>query len=90
VREVRWRLPLIMRERGMRAPELAELLAAAGVVRSASQVFRLASTPPKSLSLCVLSALCEVLDREPGDLLVLAPVTTGRNKARLSLPPDLS
>jgi len=60
--------------------ELVPLLAERGIVLSASQVHRLVTTTPERLSLPVLSALCDIFEVTPADLIVTEAVNTGVRK----------
>lgn len=65
----RWHLRRLMAERGLfQTTELVPLLAERGVVLSREQVYRLVVKVPQRLNLQVLSALCDILDCAPGDL----------------------
>ena len=66
-----WRLPRLMEERGLRSTvELGPLLAERGVVLSDAQVYRLVHYTPERLSLKALSALCDIFECTPNDLVV--------------------
>lgn len=66
----RWHLRRLMAEQGMfQTTELVPLLAERGVVLSREQVYRLAVKTPQRLNLQVLTALCDILDCDPGDLI---------------------
>ena len=77
----RWHLRLRMAERGMFATtELGPLLAERGVVLSREQVYRLAAGTPERLSLHTLSALCDILECTPSDL--IEPVVESKSGAK--------
>lgn len=66
----RWRLRELMASRGLFATtQLSPLLAERGIELSASQVHRLVTGTPERLSLAVLSALCDILEVTPNDLI---------------------
>ena len=66
-----WRLASLMEARGLRSTvELGPLLAARGVVLSDAQVYRLVHYTPERLSLKTLSALCDIFECTPNDLVV--------------------
>jgi DNA-binding Xre family transcriptional regulator len=69
-----------MAERGMFATtDLLAPLAQRGVKLSREQVYRLVVGVPQRLSLATLAALCDILDRQPGDLIEIThTVTTKR------------
>jgi DNA-binding Xre family transcriptional regulator len=76
-----WHLRLRMAERGMFATtELGPLLAERGVVLSREQVYRLAAGTPERLSLHTLSALCDILNCTPSDL--IEPVVESKSAAK--------
>jgi DNA-binding Xre family transcriptional regulator len=65
----RWHLRRLMADKDMYATtQLRPLLAERGVVLSREQVYRLVTGVPERLSLATLSALCDILDCGPGDL----------------------
>lgn len=65
-----WRLRQVMAEAGMYATtDLIGPLAERGVELSASQVFRLVTTPPERLNLTVLAALCDIFSTDPTELI---------------------
>jgi DNA-binding Xre family transcriptional regulator len=64
-----WRRPDLMHERGIaKIAGLQRQLSAHGIDLSSSQIHRLVTQSPERLNLEVLSALCEILDCSPGDL----------------------
>ena len=66
----RWHLRRVMAEHGLFATtDLMPLLAERGVVLSREQVYRLVVKVPQRLNLQVLTALCDILDCAPGDLI---------------------
>ena len=74
----RWRLREVMASNGMfSTTDLTPLLADRGIALSASQVHRLVTGTPERLSLPVLSALCDIFDVTPADLIL----TTAENTA---------
>lgn len=80
-----WHLRRLMAEAGMFATtDLVPLLAQRGISLSREQVYRLVAQVPERLSLATLSALCDILDCGPGDL--VEPYRAGR--ARAPKPPD--
>ena len=65
-----WHLRRLMAERGMFATtDLIPLLSERGVTLSREQVYRLVVKVPARLNLTVLSALCDILDCTPADLI---------------------
>jgi len=82
----RWHLRRVMAERGMFATtDLVPLLAERGVVLSREQVYRLAAKVPERLSLVTLSALCDILECTPADLIECYR-ETGRRKTEAVAP----
>ena len=76
-----WRLREVMVAHKLYATtELVPLLAERGIVLSASQVHRLVTTTPERLSLPVLSALCDIFEVTPAELIVTEAVNTGVRK----------
>ncbi|MEX2550733.1 MAG: helix-turn-helix transcriptional regulator [Nitriliruptoraceae bacterium] len=84
----RWHLRAVMAARGLFATtELGPLLAERGVSLSREQVYRLVAGTPERLNLTTLSALCDILEVTPADL-VEVTVEVGRaTKARSSNAP---
>lgn len=76
-----WRLREVMAAHRLYATtELVPLLAERGIVLSASQVHRLVTTTPERLSLPVLSALCDIFEVTPAELIVTEAINTGVRK----------
>lgn len=76
-----WLLRDIMaRNRIYTATELVPLLHDRGIDLSASQVHRLVSGTPERLSLQVLSALCDILECTPADLVATTAENAGVRK----------
>lgn len=68
-----WRLRQVMAAHGIwKTSDLGPLLTERGVVLSAAQVYRLAAKIPERLSLRTLSALCDIFDCTPNDLIVIS------------------
>ena len=66
----RWRLREVMGARGLwHTTDLRPLLLERGIELSAAQVHRLVTQTPERLSLRTLTALCDALDCEVGDLI---------------------
>lgn len=66
----RWLLRQRLAERGMfKTTEIVPLLAERGISLSATQAYRLVTSPPERLSLPVLAALCDALDCSPNDFI---------------------
>lgn len=64
-----WHLADLMHERGIaKIAALQRQLSAHGIDLSSSQIHRLVTQSPERLNLEVLSALCEILDCSPADL----------------------
>lgn len=77
-----WQLrDLMARNRIRTATELVPLLHDRGISLSASQVHRLVSGTPERLSLQVLSALCDILECTPADLVTTTAENAGVRKA---------
>lgn len=83
-----WRLREVMAQQRMfTATELVPLLRDRGIALSASQVHRLVSGTPERLSLQVLSALCDILECTPADLVATTAENAGvRRTATGDLP----
>ena len=76
-----WRLREVMvQQRMFTATELVPLLQDRGIALSASQVHRLVSGTPERLSLQVLAALCDILERTPADLVATTAENAGVRK----------
>jgi putative transcriptional regulator len=76
---VRWNLRLAAAQRDIwKASELQRMLAEAGLVISAGKMSNLWSGQPVTIRLDDLEVICEVLDCEPGDLLIREPGTIRR------------
>jgi DNA-binding Xre family transcriptional regulator len=76
-----WRLREVMVEHKLYATtELVPLLAERGILLSTSQVHRLVTTTPERLSLPVLSALCDIFQTTPAELIVTEAVNVGVRK----------
>jgi putative transcriptional regulator len=68
---MQWNLRMVAAQRGIwRASDLRRLLAEAGLAVSAGKMSYLWSGQPISIRLDDLEVLCQVLDCQPGDLLV--------------------
>ena len=66
----RWHLRTVLAQKGIFATsELVPLLASRGVTLSREQVYRLVAKTPQRLSLITLSALCDILECSPSDLI---------------------
>ncbi|ALQ31696.1 XRE family transcriptional regulator [Arthrobacter sp. YC-RL1] len=66
-----WNLRAIMASKGLfQTTDLRPLLAERGVELSREQVYRLVTTPPRRISLEVLSALCDALECSKDELIV--------------------
>jgi DNA-binding Xre family transcriptional regulator len=75
-----WRNQQLARNRIYTATELVPLLHDRGIDLSASQVHRLVSGAPERLSLQVLSALCDILECTPADLVATTAENAGVRK----------
>ena len=76
-----WRLREVMAQHQVfTATELVPLLRDRGIDLSASQVHRLVSGTPERLSLQVLSALCDILECTPADLVAATAENAGVRK----------
>jgi DNA-binding Xre family transcriptional regulator len=72
-----WHLRLRMAEKGLfQTSDLVPLLAERGISLSREQVFRLVTQPPQRLSMDTLTALCDILDCLPNDLIEIQVVNT--------------
>jgi DNA-binding Xre family transcriptional regulator len=72
---IEWNLRLRMAERGLfSTTDLVPPLAARGIHLSREQVYRLVTSTPQRLSMDVFSALCDILDCSPNDLITVAVV----------------
>lgn len=66
----RWHLRTVLAQKGIFVTsELVPLLASRGVTLSREQVYRLVVKTPQRLSLMTLSALCDILECSPSDLI---------------------
>lgn len=66
----RWHLRTVLAQNGIFATsELVPLLASRGITLSREQVYRLVAKTPQRLSLMTLSALCDILECSPSDLI---------------------
>ena len=84
---MRWNLRLAAAQRDIwKASELQRMLAEAGLVISAGKMSNLWSGQPVTIRLDDLEAICEVLECEPGDLLVREP-GTARSVGRAGTSP---
>lgn len=78
----RWHLRRLMAERGMyQTTDLMPLLAERGITLSREQVFRLVTQPPQRMSMDTLSALCDILDCTPNDLVEVQVVNEQQRKS---------
>jgi DNA-binding Xre family transcriptional regulator len=85
-----WRLRVVMAQAGMfKATDLTPKLAEHGIALSESQVWRLVTGKPERLNMHVLTALCEILDCEPGHLIVLTDAPTARKRSSANKAPAL-
>lgn len=76
-----WHLREVMaRNKVYTATELVPMLHDRGIDLSASQVHRLVSGTPERLSLQVLSALCDILECTPADLVATTAENAGVRK----------
>jgi DNA-binding Xre family transcriptional regulator len=79
----RWRLREVMASNGMfNTTDLTPLLADRGIALSVSQVHRLVTGTPERLSLPVLSALCDIFDVTPADLILTTAENTAAGRRR--------
>lgn len=66
----RWHLRTELARKGIFATsELVPLLASRGVTLSREQVYRLVAKTPQRLNMMTLSALCDILECSPSDLI---------------------
>lgn len=76
-----WHLRKVMADRGLfQTTDLVPLLAERGVVLSREQVFRLVTRPPQRLSMDVLTALCDIFECTPNELIEVQVVNTSVKK----------
>lgn len=79
---IRWNLRKIMASRDMfQTTDMVPLLAERGIHLSREQVFRLVTQPPQRLSMDTLSALCDILECTPNDLIEVETVNAQVRKA---------
>jgi DNA-binding Xre family transcriptional regulator len=79
-----WKLRRVMAEHGMfNTTDLIPHLVERGIELSSVQVYRLVAQTPERLNLTVLSALCDIFDCTPGELIepTIETVTTAGRKA---------
>jgi DNA-binding Xre family transcriptional regulator len=87
----RWRLREVMAAHGMfSTTELIPPLTERGITLSASQVHRLVTGTPERLSLPVLSALCDIFDVTPADLILTTAENTAPRRAAGAQVADLA
>jgi len=80
--DVHWHLREVMADHKMwKTTDLRPLLAERGVTLSATQVYRLVTEKPERLSLRTLSALCDIFNCSPNDLIEPYLESTRRKKA---------
>lgn len=84
--DYRWHLRKLMADSDMFATtDLQPLLEKRGVKLSPAQVYRLVVHTPERLSLRTLTALCDILDCSPNDLIELVPQSeTSKKKVAAS------
>ena len=76
---MKWNLRLAAAQRDIwKASQLQRMLAEAGLVISAGKMSNLWSGQPVTIRLDDLDIICEVLECEPGDLLIREPGTARR------------
>jgi DNA-binding Xre family transcriptional regulator len=76
----RWHLRRLMAEAGMfSTTDLGPLLAERGITLSKEQVWRLVTGVPERLSLATLTALCDILGCQPGDLIEVVRSSRARS-----------
>jgi DNA-binding Xre family transcriptional regulator len=79
---MRWNLRQAMALRGMfQTSDLLEPLAARGVALSRQYVHKLVTTPPQRINTELLAALCDILECDAAELLVLEVAEQARPKA---------
>jgi DNA-binding Xre family transcriptional regulator len=88
---VLWRLRVLMAERDIRTTrELRRRLESFGVTISEPQLGRIVKGLPRQLNTEHLSALCEVLDATPGDLLQIPGRTQPTSYPRVPAGPTVT
>ncbi len=79
----RWHLRKLMSEHGMHTTTaLVPLLADRGVVMTATQVYRISTGEPERLNMQLLSALCDIFDCTPNDLIEPYVVATSSRRRK--------
>jgi len=85
---VKWNLRLAAAQRDVwKASHLQRMLAEAGLVISAGKMSNLWSGQPVTIRLDDLDLICDVLECEPGDLLIREPGTGRQAGRQASAPP---
>jgi DNA-binding Xre family transcriptional regulator len=85
---VKWNLRLAAAQRDVwKASQLQRMLAEAGLVISAGKMSNLWSGQPVTIRLDDLDIICDVLECEPGDLLIRAPGTARQAGRQAGTPP---
>ncbi|HEY1681075.1 MAG TPA: helix-turn-helix transcriptional regulator [Candidatus Tumulicola sp.] len=93
MKQMHWRLPQLMAERGWNETSvLRPKLAEQGVDLSREQVFRLVKRLPERLSMATLMALCAIFDCTTGDIIgvgsedAVAPKPRVKKKTQPAIP----
>ena len=85
---MKWNLRLAAAQRDIwKASQLQRMLAEAGLVISAGKMSNLWSGQPVTIRLDDLDIICEVLECEPGDLLIREPGTARSAGRQAGAPP---
>lgn len=85
---MKWNLRLAAAQRDIwKASQLQRMLAEAGLVISAGKMSNLWSGQPVTIRLDDLDIICEVLECEPGDLLIREPGTARSAGRQAGVPP---
>ena len=85
---MKWNLRLAAAQRDIwKASQLQRMLAEAGLVISAGKMSNLWSGQPVTIRLDDLDIICEVLECEPGDLLIREPGKARRAGRQAGTPP---
>lgn len=86
-----WQLRKVMNQHGLQSTtELVPLLADRGVVMTSTQVYRIVTGEPERLNMRLLSALCDIFDCTPNDLIEPYVATSSRRGRKVGTGPAAS